>query len=1378
MIDWINQDLNKLDFKYRVGNSVLTEFVKSHDAAAVFKELVQNEYDAGGSKLEVTFGKTVLTIRGNGTPIDKKGWNRLSLVLGTGLVGEEDEEVEAKKNGIGSKNFGMRSLFLFGDSIFIQSGGRRSVIDYLRGAVASPLADPETAKSKGVTISVPFREQATSELKAFTKDDEVEVMNLLARSIPQTLIKLGEVKSRKNLREVIVTSERLSRVLSWKQATKQLPKAPKGYRLMIRKGTMSDTDSEKKKRVEELEWQRLVEIPPHYSRSNFPGYFCERGNRLKIGLSVSTKNGRLNQKFEGGIIYYPLGVTNAYTGNQLSINAPFEMDADRSQIIDPSISDLNGWIIDVASEMTIELLSKDWFDRFGPGAYSAVDMPGRSTVPKYSDLVEQSLKMNECWPSRKYLGKSKSLSFKKASDLNVAEGAHLDGFLDDEELLHNSLSKNSRIREVALQYGVQRFTLNSLVRLRCAGEDSSVLNTKAHDGERSYYFTDFPNGWNDVVRQVNCVDALNASSKHLSNSSREDLKTAPTTLNAALSLSPSLDLYRVPLEIAAICPVAPSQRLHPEIAHSKILGHPWTNKALAKWIQEICQRAIDGETTDPELQAIYKYVLSVDGRLPQNAKRAVMNAPVIRDSKNNWVCPKEITLRNAKGARSFGPALFFPHNDYSKNAVLLRTLHVKHKITSEDIIRFAYLASQGPELSRKFEDALKRNVNLITRKVVTELQDISFLICTDGELRSPSDVYLNNPDLLACVGPDANYPEGSSRGLYKKLGCRSEPRLKDILVYLNELISLVQRPDMERMYPALVESLKRERGAQNLDCFKDQKILWVSDRFSKPVDTLTGAVPNKMFPLALPCTGAISSKVSESFIKLGAHSRPTEYHWSKLLVWIGGKYFEHPKPLDQKLRKVVRQTYLNFMDKPELPAGLYWLLDDKGHLNSKVKIRQKTFLIDDDFNMSKQIRSLTSSVCFADTEVSRTIHFYHRLNVQRLSQARRLVEVIIGEACKDPHWFHSDLYLERLTRDSFSEALELLVDQDLKQNSALSNRIPKFKRQLSLIKEIKFVEHINVHYKVGSLNVHVPTRANWQDEIIFITPVKSRNDLYASLASCMSEKFTNNMDYQRRLADSLYRLIDSNNMRDIKRYLEMQGIDWNFTHDDEDDEDINGLVEMALVENIVSTNGHGNDVIVANASQSDGVDEFDTDSKEDEASDPLPSIDEVDPKLLNPTSGWAPPSRSKSSSKKRSGNFSRTGRQNSERDNEIGDRGEEIVYRLEIERVRILGIPEDKVIWVSKDNPTADHDICSIDDDGKTLFIEVKSTSGDGGQFYWSKAEFNKALRDRKRYILYRVYNAGSKNPTIRPFRDPVALLRKGAIRLDFESLRAEIEPL
>jgi hypothetical protein len=132
-----------------------------------------------------------------------------------------------------------------------------------------------------------------------------------------------------------------------------------------------------------------------------------------------------------------------------------------------------------------------------------------------------------------------------------------------------------------------------------------------------------------------------------------------------------------------------------------------------------------------------------------------------------------------------------------------------------------------------------------------------------------------------------------------------------------------------------------------------------------------------------------------------------------------------------------------------------------------------------------------------------------------------------------------------------------------------------------------------------------------------------------------------------------------------------------------------------------------------------------------------------------------------------------------ERDRKIGLRGEALVYRLELERVRAMGYerPENVVVWTSQTDPGADHDIRSITADDQPLWIEVKSTMGTDGRFDWSRQEFEKALRERDRYELWRVYEAHSAKPTAKTFRDPAALLAKSELILELSTLRAFVEP-
>ena len=104
--------------------------------------------------------------------------------------------------------------------------------------------------------------------------------------------------------------------------------------------------------------------------------------------------------------------------------------------------------------------------------------------------------------------------------------------------------------------------------------------------------------------------------------------------------------------------------------------------------------------------------------------------------------------------------------------------------------------------------------------------------------------------------------------------------------------------------------------------------------------------------------------------------------------------------------------------------------------------------------------------------------------------------------------------------------------------------------------------------------------------------------------------------------------------------------------------------------------------------------------------------------------------------------------------------------------------PNEVVVWTSAADPGADHDIRSVADDGKPLWIEVKSTAGRDGNFDWPKNEFQKALREGSHYELWRVYEAVSGHPIAKRFPDPVNLVREGKLRIDLATLRAVIQPM
>jgi hypothetical protein len=138
--------------------AVVGQFLGEVALDDLLTELVQNELDAHSSHTVIAFGASELICEGNGEAITKKGWDRLECILGAG------GEVEAKPDGIGAKNHGLRTGFRLGDEILVQSAGlcvRLSLFSEISGKCLDPgvwsrEVDPD-APEQGTRVTIPYR---------------------------------------------------------------------------------------------------------------------------------------------------------------------------------------------------------------------------------------------------------------------------------------------------------------------------------------------------------------------------------------------------------------------------------------------------------------------------------------------------------------------------------------------------------------------------------------------------------------------------------------------------------------------------------------------------------------------------------------------------------------------------------------------------------------------------------------------------------------------------------------------------------------------------------------------------------------------------------------------------------------------------------------------------------------------------------------------------------------------------------------------------------------------------------------------------------------------------------------------------------------------
>jgi len=115
-----------------------------------------------------------------------------------------------------------------------------------------------------------------------------------------------------------------------------------------------------------------------------------------------------------------------------------------------------------------------------------------------------------------------------------------------------------------------------------------------------------------------------------------------------------------------------------------------------------------------------------------------------------------------------------------------------------------------------------------------------------------------------------------------------------------------------------------------------------------------------------------------------------------------------------------------------------------------------------------------------------------------------------------------------------------------------------------------------------------------------------------------------------------------------------------------------------------------------------------------------------------------------------------------------GRRGEEWAYLQERLLVQSLGKDPDLVKWISRIDELANHDLTSIDDDGETIYIEVKATDNadPAAPFEITSSELAMALTYRRRYYVYHVLDVNSPSPRILRYGDPVGRLERGNAQL------------
>jgi hypothetical protein len=1379
--DWREPDVPDAGLAYAFGSSVVEQFAQGHTAADVLRELVQNEYDARGSTLSVTFGHDGLAVRGSGRVIDRPGWRRLSVLMGTGRVVGEGREVPQKANGIGSKNFGLRSLFVIGDRIYVRSGGLQTFLDLRRGAPRAPLPDETSMDLSGAHVFVGYRDVPEGLLEVYDATREARDVDLLADELAPTLLKLADPKAPRSLRSVTVSSVRQGRVLRWKQRVALVRRHRLGGALLQRtielRDERSGSDSVVTRRTTELEYQRAFVVPAEHRARSFPDYFRVSGGRVRIGVSMRITRKRPDPDGHGAF-YYPLGLARGGTGCGLSINGPFELDSDRSELVDPGISSWNRWLLETVADFALDLLTAEWLDSFGAAGYLVLEQRTQPSIPFLADKLTAGLAERECWPTRARENRSRRPKMSVAAEIKLGVSPQLDVLFSDTRRLDERLV-GPRVLAMARRAGAKDFTLASAIRLRCAGKGAEQLSTKVGSAA-NLYFDGFPDALQDLDRQERFGTAFDSHRRELTPSNRVDLTSSPTTLTAAGTLAaPTTPLWVVDDDIAPVAPVKPDQRLHPRLARYATIKGLCKPFDMSAWARQVATEASAGTVDDDDREALYRYLLRAPETITRPTWATIRTSPVVMDHHGAWACASEMVQRRTAGAARIEAALQFPSADM-RNQRLLRSLRIRSKLTGADIVRQARIVAEQPEMAEDFEEALHRLRSLLTQPTIKRLGPIAFLRSTKGGLVAPGRCYVDTADLMNSVGPDVDFAAGTHTSLHERLGCQTDADADDVVRFLTTLREAGQAPARpEVLYPVLVEGL---RVAGDVSRLAEEPILCDGGAWHAPAGVLLGQKHRQIFEGALPVV--VAGSLAQSYEALGASREPKPEHWLRFFEWIDGESGDGTSRLNAKARKAVALSYSKLGSLPDgVSDRAHVLLDSNGFVHSQVDARTGRFLINDDPAAARIIAEQLVPVAFAVRGDAATRRFLRASGVLLLTEARRYIGSIIGDVRAGPPWFRESVELDRLQRPAFASSVHAVAAMS---GSRTVTSETSLRRVLRSITQLVFVTSVDDSYRVGRIEFNVPGDVSVDGSRIVLRFVRSKSELHGHLARAVSRLAESTEAQQQPLADSVFRILSCESVAEIERYLSQRGVVWSSRgepesdlENDEEDEQVESRAQIGetLKEELMRAALRQGDATdqPPRRTRSDGEGELPSDDSAPKRT--LPALEEVELNEVRPPE-WTPTERQGGSGGGGGGGWRLRSAAEQEADRAFGERGEELVYQREVERVVAMDRSPDLVTWTSKTDPAADHDIHSVADDGGDLWLEVKSTTGRHGRFDWSRAEFELAIKARESYVLCRVYEVDSKSPKLLRETDPVGKFLRGDMRLDMASLAAEVAPL
>jgi hypothetical protein len=374
--------LRKAEPRYQTRADVaplLMEFLNDLRWDDIVTELVQNDLDQGASITRIRFDRDRLVAEGNGAAVDDEGWQRLTYVQGAG------GEVPAKRNGIGIKNHGLRTCFLFGDDIAVRSGGKRIQLTLRRegpgtrffpGAWEHPAPD-EDGPAEGCRIEVPFR---TDVLHAPGGEGaDLPVPN--AADLSQLFLETCALAPKRYIGCLRpgLTSRYVLELVHWREGTYRFTYtvAPVGGagRILYRRRCLAESPGSKGQIYTEDAYLFASSTALPHGRI-IPGFF-RKGARIMLEVSwpVNTRGRPLNGSGQFRYpIAYPGRDENAATSTGVSFSGPFVSATARHAMAEAPHT-LNQDLAAECEEAVVRILAEHLVPRYGPDALQILEDP-------------------------------------------------------------------------------------------------------------------------------------------------------------------------------------------------------------------------------------------------------------------------------------------------------------------------------------------------------------------------------------------------------------------------------------------------------------------------------------------------------------------------------------------------------------------------------------------------------------------------------------------------------------------------------------------------------------------------------------------------------------------------------------------------------------------------------------------------------------------------------------------------------------------------------------------------------------------------------------------------------------------------------------------